>query len=77
MSNRVQLNDEMLDDVVGGNLTYTWYGGQGTCGLNNNNKWKFKDKALFESTMKDCMQNKGMTDVETLKYMLAQKIIWK
>ena len=77
MSNRIQLDDEMLEDVVGGNLTYTWFGGQGTCGLNNNNKWKFTDKVKFESFMKDCMQNKKMSDVDTLKAMLAAGIIWK
>ena len=77
MSNRIQLDDEMLEDVAGGNLTYTWFGGQGTCGLNNNNKWKFTDKVKFESFMKDCMQNKKMSDVDTLKAMLAAGIIWK
>jgi len=77
MSNRMQINDDMLEEVVGGNLTYTWFGGQGTCGLNGNNKWKFSDKATFEAFMKDCMQNKGMSDVDTLKAMLAAGIIWK
>ena len=77
MSNRIELNDEILEDVVGGNLTYTWFGGEGTCGLNNNNKWHFKDKELFESFMVDCMRVKGMTDVDTMKAMLAAGIIWK
>lgn len=77
MPNRIQLDDQMLEDVVGGNITYTWFGGQGTCGLNNNNKWKFSDKAKFESFMKDCLQNKGMSDVDTLKAMVAAGIIWK
>ncbi len=77
MANRMELNEELLDDVVGGNLTYTWFGGQGTCGLNNNNKWKFTDKSAFESMMKDCLQTKGMSDVETLQAMLAAGIIWK
>ena len=77
MADRIQINDEALEEVVGGNLTYTWFGGQGTCGLNNNNKWKFTDKAKFESFMKECMQVKGMTDVETLKAMQSAGIIWK
>lgn len=77
MDNRIELNDEMLDEVVGGNLTYTWFGGQGTCGLNNNNKWEFTDKDRFVSFMKDCMINKKMTDVETLQAMVAAGIIWK
>lgn len=77
MANRMELNEELLDGVVGGNLTYTWFGGQGTCGLNNNNKWKFTDKNAFENMMNDCMRTKGMTDVETLQAMLAAGIIWK
>ncbi len=77
MANRTQINDEMLEEVVGGNLTYTWFGGEGTCGLNNNNKWKFTDKTKFVNFMKDCMQNKGMSDVDTLKAMQAAGIIWK
>ncbi len=75
MSDRIEINDDFLENVSGGNLTYTWFGGQGTCGLNNNNKFKFEDKVLFESTMNDCFQNKGMTDIETLQYMLSARII--
>ncbi len=77
MTDRIEIKDELLEDVVGGNLTYTWFGGQGTCGLNNNNKWKFNDKAKFEAFMNECMIEKGMDDVETLKEMVAAKIIWK
>lgn len=77
MKNPIQISDELLDSVVGGNLTYTWFGGQGTCGLNDNNVFKFNDKEKFETFMNDCFRNKHMTDVETLKAMLAAKIIWK
>lgn len=77
MSKRVEIQDNLLDDIVGGNLTYTWYGGKGTCGLNNNNIWKFSNKEKFEDMMIDCMQVKGMSDIDTLKAMLAAGIIWK
>ena len=77
MANRVQLNDDSLDLVVGGNLTYEWYGGLGKCGLNNNHKWSFTNKTEFESFMKECMIEKGMSDVDTLKAMVANGIIWK
>lgn len=77
MANREQISEDRLEEVVGGNLTYTWMGGQGTCGLNGNNKYKFTDKAKFESFMKDCMVNKGMSDTETLKALGAAGIIWK
>lgn len=77
MSERLNIPEERLEDIVGGNLTYTWFGGQGTCGLNNNNKWVFSDKQAFESMMTDCMINQGMTDVDTLKAMVDAGIIWK
>lgn len=35
MSERKLVSEEQLEKIAGGNLTYTWYGGQGTCGLNN------------------------------------------
>lgn len=77
MTDRKEIPEEQLEDVVGGNLTYTWYGGKGTCGLNGNNKWTFTNKTLFESTLNECMREKGMTDVETLKYMQSHGIIKK
>ena len=77
MSERELINEKMLDDVVGGNLTYQWYGGNGTCGLNGKTSFKFNDINAFESFMKDCFENKGMSDVETLKAMKSAGIIWK
>lgn len=77
MADRKLVSEEFLDEVVGGNLTYTWYGGKGSCGLNGNNKYHFSNKDSFESTMNDCFQNKGMSDVDTLKYMLDKGIIWR
>ena len=77
MSERKLVSEEQLEKIAGGNLTYTWYGGQGTCGLNNNNKWHFDDKQAFEDMLQDCMINKGMSDVDTLKAMRDAGIIWK
>lgn len=76
MSNRVELKDELMDEVVGGNLTYTWFGGEGACGLNGNHYFHFSDKKSFVDFMKDCMINQGMSDVDTLKAMLNAGIIW-
>lgn len=78
MSDRIQkMSDDELDAVSGGNLTYTWFGGQGTCGLNNDNKFKFADKALFESTMNHCFQELGWDDIQTLTYMYNNGIIYQ
>lgn len=77
MAKRTQIDEALLENIAGGDLTYTWFGGEGTCGLNNDNKWHFSDKNKFESFMKDCLQNKGMSDVDTLKAMYNAGIIWK
>lgn len=49
MSNRIEMDDSMLENVVGGKVTYTWGNGQGTCGLNGKNKYKFEDLNAFET----------------------------
>jgi len=77
MSKREMISEEKLDVIVGGNITYTWDGSEGTCGLSGNNKWKFNNKTDFEDMMVDCMVNKGMSDVDTLKAMVQAGIIWK
>lgn len=77
MSERKLVSEEQLENIVGGNLTYTWYSGKGTCGLNGNNKWSFDDKEAFEDMLNECMREKGMSDVDTLKAMVAAGIIWK
>ena len=77
MTKREIVADELLDGVVGGNITYTWMNGQGRCGLGGNNKFTFTDKGRFESFMTDCMVNKGMNDVQTLQALYSAGIIRK
>ena len=77
MTERKLIDEELTNDIVGGNLTYTWMGGVGTCGLNFNHKWKFTDKALFEQYMDTYMRDQHYSDVDTLKVMIANGVIWK
>ena len=49
MGDRIQIDDNTLDNVVGGKVTYTWGNGHGTCGLNGNNKYKFDSLEKFET----------------------------
>ena len=77
MAKRSIISEDKLESIVGGNLTYTWFGGVGECGLNQNHKWCFSDIEKFESMLTDCMINKGMSDVDTLKAMIDAGIIWK
>ena len=77
MANRVELSEDLLEDVVGGKITYTWSNGAGTCGLSGNNKYKFNDKTKFLNFLSDCLINKGMTDVEALTAALSAGVIWR
>lgn len=77
MANRVELNEESLDKVVGGALTYRWRKStKGWCGIDGDYSYAFDDKGAFEDMLYDCMQNQGMTDRETLDAMLDAGIIY-
>lgn len=47
MSNKIELNDEELDLVNGGDITYTWNGTSGRIGINGDNKFILVDKDAF------------------------------
>ena len=49
MSERKEINEDTLEMIVGGKVTYTWGNGHGTCGLNGNNKYQFDDLDEFEN----------------------------
>ncbi len=76
MANRTQLNDEMLETVTGGNITFTWRYGQGTCGLNGDYSYSFTDRGAFLAKIKECYAN-GMNDVQTIAALAAAGIITK
>lgn len=47
MSNKIELNDEELDLVSGGDISYTWNGTSGRIGIDGNNKYILVDKDAF------------------------------
>ena len=49
MSNREVINDEFLDNISGGAVTYTWdkEAKQGSLGINGNNPYILLDKDAF------------------------------
>lgn len=60
MSNREIISEELLDDVNGGKISYTWDGNVGTIGIDGKNPYILVDKAAFvayyksvEGTMSD------------------------
>ncbi len=47
MSDRIEIKDELLGDITGGAITYTWDGNQGSLGINGNNPYILLDKQAF------------------------------
>ena len=74
MSNRELLNDEMLETVSGGNITFTWRYQKGTCGLNGDYSYSFTNRSAFLAKIKECY-GQGMNDAETLSALLSAGII--
>lgn len=74
MTDRVQLNDEVLETVSGGNITFTWRNQKGTCGLNGDYSHTFSDRGAFLSKIKECYAN-GMNDAQTLDALINAGIV--
>jgi len=47
MSNREPINEQELQQVNGGQITYCWNGKTGSLGMNGVNKYKLLDKEAF------------------------------
>ena len=75
MSDRIKLNDEEMDLVSGGDITYTWKDGKGTIGLDGFNPFILVDKQAYLDYFNSV---KGtMTDGEILRNLLAMGIAKK
>ena len=72
MDNRKELSEEMLENIVGGTITYTWDGNSGTIGIDGNNPFILVDKAAFVSYYNSV---KGtMSDGAILNQLIADGI---
>ena len=76
MSNRTEICDEMLNDVVGGEITYTWDGTIGTIGINNNNPFILLDKAAYIEYY-NSVKGTGIKESAVLTNLLKMGIIKK
>lgn len=74
MANRVELFDTDLENVNGGEITYTWEGDQGTIGINGYNPFVLLDKGAFISYY-NSVKGTGVTEAEVLSTLLARGII--
>lgn len=75
MSNKVELNDEELDLVNGGDITYTWNGTSGRIGIDGNNAFILVDKQAFINYYNTAHGKE--TDGNILRYLLAHGIARK
>lgn len=75
MSDRIKLNEEELDLVSGGDITYTWKDGKGTIGLNGYNPFILVNKQAYLDYYNSV---KGtLTDGQILTNLLAMGIAQK
>lgn len=76
MSKNIQhLNDDELDLISGGQITYTWDGTSGTIGIGGNNPFILTDFSAFEAYYNSVAHT--MSDGDILRNMLAMGIITK
>lgn len=78
MGNRIELCDELLNDVTGGKITYTWdeTAKIGTIGIDNNNPFILLDKDAFTSYY-NSVKGTGIKESAVLSYLLSHGIIKK
>ncbi len=73
MSDRIQINDEQLDEINGGAITYTWDGQQGSLGINGNNGYVLLNKGAFLSVYNEMFGK--YTDTQIIKELRNRGII--
>lgn len=76
MSERIEINEENLESIVGGNITFDWNGKVGHCGLNGDKSYTFDSRTKFVNSVIQCF-NQGMKDYEALEALIASGIIYK
>lgn len=74
MGNRMEINDEALENVVGGNITFDWDGKVGHCGLNGDKSYTFSSRNDFVAAVTACYKA-GMSDSECLQKLLSDGVI--
>ncbi len=73
MSERIELFDDELLNVSGGQITYTWDGTTGTIGMNGYNPFVLVNKGAFITYYNEVKGTKS--DAEILSHLLATGVI--
>ena len=71
---KLEIREEDLDNVTGGQITYTWNGESGTIGIGGNNNLVLVDKDAFVSYYKS-VQDQGLKDSKILNNLIAMGIV--
>lgn len=75
MSKRVEINEDFLENVAGGNITFDWDGHVGHCGLNGDKSYTFNSRSEFVAAVTTCYKA-GMSDAECLEQLINDKVIF-
>lgn len=76
MSNRSLIDENALEAVYGGNITFDWDGKNGNCGLNGDKSYSFDNRTTFVNAVIQCYQA-GMTDVECFDKLVQDGVVKK
>ena len=76
MSKKIELTDDMLDSVSGGQITYSWDGTSGTIGIDGNQPFILVNKDAFIDYYQS-VKGTGIKESAVLRYLLAQGYIKK
>lgn len=75
MSIREKINEEVLENIAGGNITFDWNGTVGHCGLNGDKSYTFESRSAFVAAVTSCYKA-GMSDAECLQQLIEDKVIF-
>lgn len=75
MSDRTEIKDELLEEISGGAITYTWDGTQGSLGIDGVNKYVLLDKSAFLSVYNEMFGK--YSDMDIIRELYKQGIIKK
>ncbi len=75
MADRIEINEEQLDNINGGAITYTWNGETGSLGIDGNNIYKLLDKEAYLRVYNQYFGKKN--DLEIIQILKKQGIIKK
>ncbi len=75
MADRISIEEELLDNINGGAITYTWNGQTGSLGIDGKNIYTLHDKEAYLKVYNENFGKKN--DLEIIKILKQKGIITK